>query len=67
MAALVQWHRETIGMAALYEIPPQMTRSPRNDPAKSPFRVRERESETMTAWSEMCVCVCVCVCVCFLR
>ncbi|CAM9952259.1 unnamed protein product [Scytosiphon promiscuus] len=37
MAAMVQWHRETVGMAALYEIPHQMTQTPQNDPAKSPF------------------------------
>ncbi|CAM9431800.1 unnamed protein product [Ectocarpus fasciculatus] len=39
MAAIVQWHKETVGMAALYEIPHQMTQTPLNDPAKSPFRV----------------------------
>lgn len=39
MAAMVQWHRETVGMAALYEIPHQMTQTPQNDPAKSPFLV----------------------------
>ncbi|CAM9856230.1 unnamed protein product, partial [Ectocarpus sp. 13 AM-2016] len=38
MAAIVQWHKETVGMAALYEIPHQMTQTPLNDPAKSPFR-----------------------------
>ena len=41
MVALVKWHTETIGMAALYEIPPQLTRSPQNDPAKSPFQVTQ--------------------------
>ncbi|CBJ48587.1 dicer-like 3 [Ectocarpus siliculosus] len=39
MAAIVQWHKETVGMAALYEIPHQMMQTPLNDPAKSPFRV----------------------------
>ncbi|CAN0394088.1 unnamed protein product, partial [Ectocarpus sp. 12 AP-2014] len=37
-ASIVQWHKETVGMAALYEIPHQMTQTPLNDPAKSPFR-----------------------------
>lgn len=49
MAAVVQWHRETIGMAALYEIPHQMTNTPRNDPAKSPFLVRSPDASTRKA------------------
>lgn len=41
MAAVVQWHRETVGMASLYEIPHQMTQTPKNDPANTPFRVSD--------------------------
>ena len=40
MVALVKWHTETLGMAALYKIPPQLTRTPQNDPTKSPFQVK---------------------------
>lgn len=39
MAAIVQWHRETLGMTSLYHIPHQMTATPLNDPAKSVFQV----------------------------
>lgn len=39
MAAMVQWHRETLGMAALYHIPHAMSATPLNDPAKSLFQV----------------------------
>ncbi|CAM9116144.1 unnamed protein product [Choristocarpus tenellus] len=37
MAALVQWHCDTIGMASVSIIPPQMSASPWNDPTKNPF------------------------------
>lgn len=41
VAAVVKWHRETLGMVALYHMPPQMTSTPVNDPAKSPFQASE--------------------------
>ncbi|CAN0042927.1 unnamed protein product, partial [Discosporangium mesarthrocarpum] len=37
LSALIQWHRDTVGMVAVSIIPPQMSSSPRNNPDKDPF------------------------------